>query len=91
MGMRRVHTRMVACFVVAALLSALAGALPAFANPGGDDVSTAFASVLPLSASGSLDASSTDVRDIYAITLAEGETIEATLTGPVGADFDLFL
>jgi hypothetical protein len=55
----------------------------AFANPGGDNVSTAIPTpTLPLFATGSLDSTTTDTRDVYAITLVEGQTYEAIRSTP---------
>jgi hypothetical protein len=80
---------MVALFV--ALLCMTVGAGIAPANPGGDNISSAIPSALPLAVTGSLDSTSSDVRDVYAVTLSEGQTLDVSMVASAGTDFDLML
>jgi hypothetical protein len=81
--------------VLPMLLCGAVGAGVAFANPGADTPATAISQALPIvGLTGSLDSTTTDQRDIYAITLAKGETLDASLavTNPtLGTNFDLLL
>jgi hypothetical protein len=81
----------VLCALLATLFWTTAGASFALADPGGDNVASAIATGLPLSVTGSLDATSSDVRDVYAIVLTKGQTIDASLVASAGTDFDLIL
>ena len=49
----------------------------------------AITAALPVTITGSV--SSTDLSDYYAVTLATGKTLTATLTPPSSADFDLYI
>jgi hypothetical protein len=93
MKMRSTWRALVTCVVLAAALLATMGLGTALGIPGGDTPGTAFSvSSLPLAPPpATLDAATSDTRDIYAITLHEGETLDASILGPTGADFDLFL
>jgi hypothetical protein len=90
MALNSVLRRALATTLLAvALVAAFAGS--AFANPGGDNISSAISSVLPLSTGGSLVATDTDCRDVYAVTLTEGQTLEVSVDGTTAADFDVYL
>ena len=89
--MHRIRAVVVMGALLTLMICMTMGASVALANPGGDTTAEAFVSALPLSATGSLDTSTTDVRDFYAITLAKGQTLDASMTGDPGTDFDLFL
>jgi hypothetical protein len=94
MGSHRMRTTMMTGVVVAVMLCTALATSFAFANPGGDNVSTAIQQALPLSVTGSLDSTTTDERDVYAITLAKGQTLEAsmTVTSPApDTNFDIML
>ena len=49
----------------------------------------AITAALPVTVTGSV--SSSDINDYYAVTLAAGKTLTATLTPPSSADFDLYI
>jgi hypothetical protein len=96
MSLKRIRSTLVIAAVLAALMCVGFGASFALANPGGDNVSDAIPTALPIvGLSGSLDSTTTDARDVYAITLTEGETIEASMTvtsaNTSDTDFDLAL
>jgi hypothetical protein len=64
----------------------------ALATPGGDNISSAVVTATPLSVLGSVDASTTDKRDVFKIWLPAGKTLEASVDGTgTGLDLDLYL
>lgn len=76
----------------ATLVFGALGAEAALATPGGDNVSSAVATITPLSVTGSVDASTTDCRDVFKIWLRSGQTLEASVDGTdTGLDLDLYL
>ena len=96
MGTRRMRARFAVGVLLVALVSMAVFAGFAVANPGGDNVSTAISQSLPIvGLTGSLDSTTTDARDVYAITLTKGETIEASMTvssaNTSDTDFDMAL
>lgn len=91
MSLKRIRSTFVIAAVLAALMCVGFGASLALANPDGDNIPGTPVASLPFTTTGSLDASGTDVRDVYAVHLNAGDTIEATLTADAGTDFDIFL
>jgi hypothetical protein len=85
-------------FLVAALVATLAfgafGTEAALATPGGDNISSAVTTGLPLvNVAGSLDSTTTDCRDVFKIYLGSGKTLDASVdgTGTENLDLDLVL
>lgn len=95
MRLVRIRAAIAACAALVALTWMMAGATFALANPGGDNIASAIATALPLVADGSIDATTTDMRDVYAITLKRGQTLDVrialTSAETSDTDFDLFL
>jgi hypothetical protein len=77
-----------ACLLCSALIVTALGAQLAFAAVANDVPGTKMTS--PFVTSGTVDAAG-DSRDVYAIDMRSSNTMEATLTGEPGTDFDLWL
>ena len=74
--------------LVLALLGSLAWVSVATAEV--DDDVPGVSQVVPFVVSGSLDAT-TDAHDVYSFWVNAGQTIEATMTGDVGTNFDVWI
>jgi hypothetical protein len=96
MRFSRMRSGLVAAAVVTALLCPAMGTGFAFADTGGNDISSATPMALPISGlTGSLESTPTESRDVFAITLSRGQTLEASMTvtsaDTPDTDFDLLL
>jgi hypothetical protein len=92
--MRQGRTRaaLVMFTLVTVLFCLTLGTSAAFADQGGDNVSTATTATLPIVAlTGSLDSTTTDCRDVFKIHLNRGQTLSASIIASAGTDFDLML
>jgi hypothetical protein len=93
MRFHRFRTTSLVAALTAALIFGAFGAEAALATSGGDNISSAVATGLPLSVAGSLDSTTTDCRDVFKIYLGSGQTLDASVdgTGTSDLDLDLFL
>lgn len=90
-GIRRTFSAVV---LTAVLVFGAAGMDTALATSGGEGIGDATSVTLPLNITGSLDATTSDSRDVFQFTLAAGQTLSASViasTSVPNTDFDLLL
>ncbi|HEY5541083.1 MAG TPA: hypothetical protein VIL41_06485 [Coriobacteriia bacterium] len=92
----KIRSGLVTAVVVVALLCPAMGVGFAFADAGGNDIANATPMALPITGlTGSLESTTTESRDVFAITLGRGQTLEASMTvtsaDTADTDFDMLL